>query len=296
MVQAMTDTRRFDPVALAAVAVTIVTWASSFVAIRVCLAALTPMELAAARYAWAGAIAGLYLAGARPALPAGRDLARLAVVGVVFMALYPALLNFGEVSVKAGPASFILQINPILVALIAIPLLGERFGPVSWGATLVSFAGIALISLGGEGGLGLDAGAFFVVGAAGCAAVAGVLQKPLLNHIPPLVVTAWMLAIGAVPLLPWFAPAMRALAVAPAEIVLAVVWLVVAPTIVGFLTWSVALKRMPAGRTTNFLYCVPPTVVAIGYVWIGEVPSLLAVAGGALALAGVVGVNLARGR
>ncbi len=285
-----------DAIGVAAIAVTVVTWASAFVAIRVCLAALSPMELAAARYVWSGVAAGAYLALVRPPIPSLRDFSRLAVAGVIFMALYPVLLNFGEVTVKAGPASFILQVNPILVALLAIPLLGERFGPVSWFATLVSFGGIALISLGGEGHLEFNLGALLLLGSAACAAIASVMQKPLLKRMPPLVVTAWMLAVGALPLLPWLAPAMRALAVAPAEISLAVAWLVVAPTLVGFLTWAVALKRMPAGRATNFLYCVPPAAVVIGYVWIGEVPSLLALLGGALALAGVIGVNLARGR
>jgi len=70
----------FDLVAFAAILATIITWASSFAAIRVCLGALAPVELAAARYVAAGAIAAVYLVVMRPPMPTRRDLIRLADV------------------------------------------------------------------------------------------------------------------------------------------------------------------------------------------------------------------------
>lgn len=288
--------RSYDGVALAAIAFTILTWASSFVAIRVALTALTPVELAAARYVSAAVLAVAYLFIARPAMPSWRDLAMLALIGVLFVTGYSLFLNLGELTVKAGPASFILQVNPILVALLAIPLLGERFGPWSWLATLVSFAGIGLIAFGGEGRFSFDFGAVLVFGSAVCAAVSSILQKPLLARIAPLTATAWLLVLGAVPFLPVAPGAYAALAASPADIIWSLVWLAVMPTVLGYATWAIALRRMPASRATNFLYCIPVLATAIGYVWIGEVPSALAFVGGVLALAGVVGVNLARGR
>ncbi len=55
-----------------------------------------------------------------------------------------------------------------------------------------------------------------------------------------------------------------------------------------------ALSRLPASRATNFLFCVPPVATLIGYVWLGEVPTLVSVLGGLLALGGVIIVNLKR--
>jgi drug/metabolite transporter (DMT)-like permease len=120
--------RGADWVGLAAIAMTIIGWASAFAAIRVGLTALSPVELAAARYLSAAVPAGLFLMIARPPLPTGRDLLRLGVIGVLFISAYAVLLNTGEQTIAAGPAAFIIQINPIIVALIAVPLLGERFG------------------------------------------------------------------------------------------------------------------------------------------------------------------------
>lgn len=59
------------------------------------------------------------------------------------------------------------------------------------------------------------------------------------------------------------------------------------PTALGFATWSYALSRTTAGRTGAWLYLVPVVAVALGWLVLGEAPSGLAMAGGALCLAGV---------
>src|SRR5436190_13361337 len=85
----------FDLVAFAAILVTIASWASSFVVIRVCLGPLTPIELATARYVAAGLIALIYLLAIRT-LPPKRDFIRLSIAAVLFIAAYAVLLNTGE--------------------------------------------------------------------------------------------------------------------------------------------------------------------------------------------------------
>lgn len=287
---------RFDVVGYLAILVTVVSWASSFAAIRVGLASLGPAELASARYVAAAIPAGLYLLVQRPPLPARGDFLRLLAVGLLFIASYSVLLNTGERTVPAGPASFIIQVNPVVVALIAIPLLGERFGLFGWIGTAISFAGVGLIAIGSGDSLGLNFGALLILAAAVCTSVSTILQKPLLARMPPLVVTAWILTIGAAPLLFFLPRALQQLSVAPASVSVAIIYLALVPTVIGYLTWAIALKRFAAGRASNFLYCVAPTATIIGIVWLGEVPTVLSLLGGAMAISGVLVVNLLRKR
>jgi drug/metabolite transporter (DMT)-like permease len=284
---------RFDLTAILAIAVTIVFWASSFVVIRVCLGPLTPVELATARYVTAGLIALGYLA-VRWTAPSRRDLTRISIAAVLFIAAYAVLLNTGEQTVPAGPASFIINTMPVFTALIATFALGERFGFWGWVGTAVSFCGVALIAAGGEDGFNLDLNAILILGAAACSAVASVLQKPVLGRLPALTVTMWVLLIGSLPLLPAVPATLKALLAAPAIVNWSIAYLVIFPTAIGYVTWAVALKRLSAARATNFLYGVPPTATLIGFIWLGETPSIIGAIGGVAAICGVVIVNAMR--
>lgn len=286
---------KFDLVAFAAIIVTILSWASSFVVIRVCLGPLTPIELATARYVAAGVIAVVYLVIYRP-MPERRDFFRLTIAAVLFIAVYAVLLNTGEQTVSAGPASFIINTMPVFTALIATFALGERFGGWGWAGTAVSFGGVALIAIASDDGFKLDPNAVMILGAALCSAIASVLQKPLLGRMPALAVTAWILLIGSMPLLPAVPATIQALAVAPAEVNWGVAYLVIFPTAIGYVTWAVALKRLTAARAANFLYGVPPVATLIGFVWLGETPTVLGAVGGVLAILGVLVVNVMRKR
>src|SRR5262245_28761862 len=164
--------RSFDHATAIAILVTIVAWASAFPAIRAGLVAFGPLELGAARFAIAAVPAALFLLITRPALPHWSEAWRFFVGGLFFVALYTTLLNLGEQTVSSGPASFIINVNPIITAVFAMVVLGERFGRGAWLGTAVSFAGIGLIALGEGDSMRIDAGALLLLGSAFCSSIA----------------------------------------------------------------------------------------------------------------------------
>ncbi|MBO1907523.1 DMT family transporter [Microvirga sp. 3-52] len=285
------QSKSLDGVTAAAVIVTILAWASAFPAIRAGLQDFGPIELGALRFAIAAVPAAIFLAVAHPAWPTLSDILRLAAGSLLFVAFYTALLNMGEKTVSAGAASFIINTNPIITAGLAMVLLGERFQARAWAGTAVSFAGIGLIALGEGGGLRLDTGALLILGAALCTSVATVVQKPLFARHKPLTVSAWNMVLGALFLTPWLPQAAAEFSVASAAGVRSVIYLGLVPSLVAYGTWAVALSRLPASRASNFMYCVPPVATLLGYLWLGEVPTLLGAVGGAMALIGVAVVN-----
>jgi drug/metabolite transporter (DMT)-like permease len=272
----------------------VIGWASAFPAIRAGLAAFGPAELGALRFAVAAVPAAIFLVLTRPALPKRGEIWRFAFGGAVFVALYTLFLNFGELTVSAGAASFIINVSPIITAALALMMLGERFPLQGWIGTLISFGGVGLIALGEGDGLTLNQGALLVFGGAVCAAFTSIVQKPLFKTHKPVTVAAWNMVIGALCLAPALPSGMaQASAAAPAGL-FAALYLGIVPSLISYASWAVMLSRLPAARAANFLYCVPPVATLMGFFWLGEVPGLLGAIGGVLTLGGVVMVNLRR--
>ncbi|MGS0894391.1 DMT family transporter [Burkholderia stagnalis] len=276
-------------VAAGAVAFTIVSWASAFPFIRIGLHGLTPLQLAAARFATAAVLVIAWLAWRRPPMPAKRDALRFLLGGFLGIALYNALLNTGEQTVSPGAASFIVNTLPIFTALLAAAFLGERFNRWGWLGSLVSLAGIAVIAHGQPGGFVLGSGSTLILGAALCSASYFVLQRRLIPVYGALTCTAYTLLAGALLLTPWLPGALPSLGGgASRETGLAVVVLGVFPAALGYATWTFALGYFGATRAASFLYLTPAVATALSVALTGERPGIETVCGGLLAIAGVI--------
>jgi drug/metabolite transporter (DMT)-like permease len=284
----MRSDRRSDALPLAAALVTVALWASAFVGIRAAGRDLSAGPLTLGRLLVGGAALGLLVAARRDALPARGDLGRLLACGLLWFGAYNVLLNAAEQRVDAGTAAMLVNVGPLLIALLAGVLLGEGFPRSLLAGCAVAFAGAVVIGW-ATSERGVDAGWGAALCLAAAAAYAGgvVAQKPLLERTSGLQVTFLACAIGAVACLPFAPGLVREAGDASASALAWTVYLGVVPTAIGFTTWAYALKRTSAGRMGATTYLVPPLAVLMGWSMLGETPPALALLGGALCLAGV---------
>lgn len=291
-----TPTRKVELLAAGAAAVTVVLWASAFVSIRSAGEAYSPGALALGRLL-AGALAlGAIWLVRREGLPPRAAWRGIAVSGVLWFGFYMVALNWGEQQVDAGTAALVVNIGPILIALLGARLLGDAMPPRLLAGMAVSFAGAIAVglSMSGEGGASVLGVVLCVLAAVGYAAGV-VAQKPALGSASPLQVTTFGCLVGAVVCLPFAGQLVREAAHAPLTATLNMVYLGVFPTALAFTTWAYALARTTASRMGATTYAVPALVVLMSWLALGEVPGLLTLAGGALCLAGVA-VSRSRAR
>jgi len=225
--------------------------------------------------------------------PRRADLPLLALCGFAGMSAYQLLLNWGEVQVAAGTASLLISIAPVFSVLLATAFLGEALTRRTVVGSVVAIGGAALVAVGG-GSVKVSASALIVLAAAVVQGVYHFASKPLLRRYTGLEVACYAMWSGTAFLVPFVPAAAHAAASAPAGALAAAVYLGLAPSALGFVTWGYAVARFPVARSTAALYLVPPVTLAVAFGWLGETPGLVELLGGAVGIAGVVVINRRR--
>ena len=141
-----------DRRALAAAGAAVVLWASAFIAIRSAGEHFSPGALALGRLAAGSVVLVAILVIRREGWPARAAWPGIVTAGVLWFATYMTLLNWGEQHVDAGTASMIVNIGPILIALLGGWLLKEGFPKAVILGIAVSFGGAIIVGLSLSGG------------------------------------------------------------------------------------------------------------------------------------------------
>lgn len=274
--------------AAGAAAVTVVLWASAFVSIRSAGAVYSPGALALGRLLAGALTLGAICLVRREGWPPRTAWRGTAISGVLWFGFYMVALNWGEQEVDAGTAALVVNVGPLLIALLGARLLGDPMPPRLLAGMAVSFAGAVIVglSMSGDGGSSV-LGVVLCLLAAVAYACGVVAQKPALGRASALQVTTFGCLVGAVACLPFTGQLLHEAARAPLPATLNMVYLGVFPTALAFTTWAYALSRTTASRMGATTYAVPALVVLMSWLVLGEVPAPVTLAGGALCLAGV---------
>lgn len=284
--------RRSSTLPLLATAVTMVLWASAFIVIRSVGDHYSPGPLALGRLA-AGSAALSLVAVLRPRrIPRGRPLLLVLGYGVLWFGLYAVALNAAEHHLDAGTTALVVNVGPILIAVLAGVYLKEGFPRGLVAGLVIAFAGVATIAAATSTGRYDALGVLLALAAAGLYAVGVLLQKQALRDVDPFTATWLGCLAGTAACLPFTPGLLAELRVAPADATLSMLYLGLFPTAIAFATWAYALNRMSAGSLSSSSYVVPGIAVLLSWLLLGEAPAPLALAGGALCLLGVAVTRL----
>jgi drug/metabolite transporter (DMT)-like permease len=279
--------KRQGVLAAGAAGVTVVLWASAFVAIRHVAPEISAGALSLGRLLVGSVLLGIFVFARPRRWPARGDWKFLLLCGLLWFGVYNLALNEAEHRLDAGTTAMLVNVGPLLIAILAGLLLHEGFPRQLVFGSIAAFAGVILIGLSSSNGTTETWGVVLCLVAAAAYAVGVVSQKPLLARLPALEVTWLSCVIGAIACLP-FAPALvRETADARPSTIWWVVFLGAFPTAIAFTTWAYALARTTAGRMGATTYLVPPLTIFLGWLLLGEGPAPLAYLGGVLCLIGV---------
>ena len=273
---------------LAAVGTTLLLWASAFVAIRHLGEDFSAGPLSLGRLVVGALVLGVVALSRGVPHPTRREWVSLVAIGVLWFGVYNVALNEGETRIDAGTAAMLIQVSPVLIAVLAALFLSERFTTYLALGLALAFSGVALISLATSDSGGHDVlGVFLCLLAAVVYSVSLILQKPLVARLQAVHVTWLACTIGAIVCLPFAGSLASELASAPASSIGWLVYLGIFPTAIAFTTYAFALRHMSASSLGVTTYLVPPLTIVMGWLTLGETPPTMAYAGGALALVGV---------
>lgn len=73
---------------------------------------------------------------------------------------------------------------------------------------------------------------------------------------------------------------------------LSAIFIGIFPAAVSYATWAVALSIGNVSSVSSMLYLEPPIAIIIAWIWLSELPSVLSMVGGFIAISSVAIVNL----
>jgi drug/metabolite transporter (DMT)-like permease len=267
-----------------------VLWGATFLAIRVAVQLIPPFFTAGLRFFIAGTFLYAFMRLRGQPAPSLAEWRSLAVMGLLmFVATYGALF-WGEQYVPSGITSVLEASLPIITITLEVFVLRRQ--PLRWqmlAAVMAGFCGVALLLIeNGRQPFGLLPCAVILAGGTAWSLGAVLTRSLPLPASRPLTAGAAMMLGGGVLLaLSGITGELHPFPHIPLRAALALLYLIVGGSLVGFTAFVWLLGRMPATKVASHAYVNPLVAVALGYFAAGEVITLRTVLAAALVVASV---------
>jgi drug/metabolite transporter (DMT)-like permease len=281
----MTSARRLIP------ALFVFLWATGFIGARYAMPWAEPFSFLAVRFilafallAAAAALLGSRRLGWQGVLHAGAAGALMhgVYLGGVFWAIHRGL--------PAGLSALIVGLQPLITAVLAGSLLGEKIMPRHWAGLVAGLAGVVIVLAPKLGAI--DGGVTWATLAASFVAVAGmsagtIWQKRFLTGSDLIAGTCWQYAGGALVMIVMSLAFETRRFTLNGELIFAMAWLVLVLSIGAIVLLMIMIRDGEMSKVASLFYLVPAVTALIAWALFGEELTLVQIGGMALATFGV---------
>lgn len=225
--------------------------------------------------------------------PKKEDLPLFVLSGAMGFTLYMVTFNTGIQTLTSATSSIIIAITPIITAVVASKLFGEKIRPVGWVCILAAFIGVLVLLL-WDGVLSINIGLIWTICASLVFVAYNIISRQLAQKgYTSLEIVTYSMLFGAILLGFCAVESFRQLAASDAKHILSLVYLGAFPSAAAYFFWGRAMHF--ADRTsevTNFMFVTPLLSTIMGFVLLKEVPNLGTFIGGAIIIISIIFFNL----
>jgi drug/metabolite transporter (DMT)-like permease len=264
-------------------------WGSTYLAIRIAVQLVPPLFAAGARFFFAGGLLYVVMRFCGRPRPTLKELGSLSLIGsLMFVVTYGAVF-WAEQYVPSGFTSVLEATIPLItIALEVFVFRQQRFRWTLLAAIAIGFVGTLLLLLRNEQHVPLLPSLAILLGALAWSLGAVLTRSLTLPKSKGITAGTEMLFGGAVLLIfSALAGEMHPFPHISGKAFLALGYLVIAGSFLGFSAFVWLLGRMPATRVASHAYVNPLVAVSIGYFFAGELVTLRMLLGTALIVASV---------
>ncbi|HEY4741561.1 MAG TPA: EamA family transporter [Candidatus Acidoferrales bacterium] len=279
-------------------------WGSTFLAVRVGVREVPPLIFAAMRFLTAGIVLYVWLIARGEPSPSAREWKSASILGFIIFLLDYGFLFWAETRVPSGLAAVMLAMIPVFMALSEIIFLRTQQLTVRLAlALLIGIGGVAVLmsrSL-NLGGTPIDRmGALALIVASISWSLAAVLSRKLPQPRSKVMSSATQMLAGGI-FLAFTAAALGEfrnfhLSTVSREVWLALLYLIVAGSIMGFTAYVWLLHHESPTKVGTYAYVNPIVAVTIGYFLGGEPLGLRTILGTLFVLVSVVVITTTKAK
>lgn len=273
----------FHPYAM----VTIVFWSLAYVLTRLTLQYFSAFSLGFLRYFVASGALLVIAVMTKMQLPRKRDIPWFLASGGIGFFFYMIAFNQGQATVTAATGSVVIATVPVITALFARFVYGEKLMRFQWCAIAVEFVGVAVLTL-MNSTFSVNTGLLWLLLAALALSIYNLLQRKLTKTYTALQASAYSILFGTC-MLAVFAPtAIQEVSQAPSIQYFYLAVLGVCSSAVAYVSWAKAFsKARKTSQVSNYMFVTPFLTSILGFLLAGEVPDKATLVGGGIILLGV---------